>query len=122
MKDVVVLVFLPEFVSNLVRLLVKHFFTPILDVTTTGLGLEEWDKSKNEDESISLIKGSSSNTFDRIIKRLDRIISGIKTVPSDTLTAYVAQNKLESSKILDEQVPWDNWTFWSQFSEDDCLR
>jgi hypothetical protein len=55
----------------------------------------------NEGESISLTKGSSSITFDRIIKSLDGTISGIKMVSLDSPTAYIAQNKIDSNKSID---------------------
>jgi hypothetical protein len=55
----------------------------------------------NEGENISLIKGSSSITFDRIIKSLDGTVSGIKMVSLESSSAYVAQNKLDSCKSID---------------------
>jgi hypothetical protein len=47
-----------------------------------------------------LTKGSASITFDRIIKSLDGTVSGIKMVSFESSTAFVTQNKLESSKII----------------------
>jgi hypothetical protein len=58
-------------------------------------------KLNNQDESISLAKGSASITFDRIIKSLDGTVSGIKMVSLDSPAAYVAQNNLDSSKSID---------------------
>jgi hypothetical protein len=55
----------------------------------------------NQGENIALTKGSASITFDRIIKSLDGTVSGIKMVPHDPPAAYVAQNKLVSSKNID---------------------
>jgi hypothetical protein len=58
-------------------------------------------KLSSKNENISLTKGSASITFDRIIKSLDRTVSGIKMVYLDSSTAYVAQNKLDSGKTVD---------------------
>jgi hypothetical protein len=55
----------------------------------------------NEGESISVTKGLSSITFDRIIKSLDGTISGIKMISLDSHTAYIAQNKVGSNKSID---------------------
>jgi hypothetical protein len=58
-------------------------------------------KLSNEGENISLTKGSASITFDGIIKSSDGTVSGIKMVSLDSSTAYVAQNKADSSKGID---------------------
>jgi hypothetical protein len=55
----------------------------------------------SEGDSISLTKGSSSITFDRIIKSLDGTISGIKMISLDSPTAHVIQNKMDSNKRID---------------------
>jgi hypothetical protein len=55
----------------------------------------------NEGERISLKKGSSCITFDRIIKSLDGTISGIKMISLDSAAAYVAQNEEDSIKSID---------------------
>jgi hypothetical protein len=62
--------------------------------------LKDGFKLSNEGENISLTKGSACINFDRLIKRLDRTDSGIKMVSLDSPTAYVAQNKTDSSKVI----------------------
>jgi hypothetical protein len=64
-------------------------------------GIKNGFDLNNEGESIFLTKGSSSITFDRIIKRLDGTISGIKMISLDSSTAYIAQNKMDSNKSID---------------------
>jgi hypothetical protein len=78
--------FLPELCANLF---------------SVNKALKNGLKLSNKNENISLTKGSASITFDRIIKSLDGIVSGIKMVYLDSLTAYVAQNKLYSGKSID---------------------
>jgi hypothetical protein len=78
--------FLPELCANLFSVI---------------KALKNGFKFSNENENISLTNGSASITFDRIIKSLDRTVSGIKMVHLDSPTAYVAQNKLDSGKSVD---------------------
>jgi hypothetical protein len=55
---------------------------------------------RNEGESISFTKRSSSITFDSIFKSLDGTISGIKMISLDSPTAYIAQSKMGSNKSI----------------------
>jgi hypothetical protein len=58
-------------------------------------------KLSNDGENISLSKGSACITFDRIIKSLDGTVPGIKMVSIESPSAYVTQNKTDSSKAID---------------------
>ena len=55
----------------------------------------------NKGTSICLTKGSSSITFDRVIKTLSGTISGIKMVPNDSSVAYAAHGIQDSTKTID---------------------
>jgi hypothetical protein len=77
--------FLPELCANLF---------------SVNKALKNGFKLSNENENISLTKGSASITFDRIIKSLDGTVSGIKMVYLVSLTAYIAQNKLDSARSV----------------------
>jgi tRNA A37 threonylcarbamoyltransferase TsaD len=80
---------------------VKYLIDLCANLLSLNKALKKGFKLSNKGENISLTKGSSSISFDRIIKSLDVSVSGIKMVSLDIHTAYVAQNKLESSNSVD---------------------
>jgi hypothetical protein len=80
---------------------VKYVPDSCANLFSVNKGINNGFDLSNGGQSISLIKGFSSITFDRIIKSLDGTVSGIKMDSIESPSAYVAQSKLVSSNSLD---------------------
>jgi hypothetical protein len=80
---------------------VKYLPDLCANLFSMNKALKDGFKLSNEGENISLTKGSASITFDSIIKSLDGTVSGIEMVSLESPSAYIAQNKTDSSKSID---------------------